>query len=97
MHQGFHEQAAILRYQELVDTGMREQFVASVLPPSANTPAAATVLRRQLGTLRVWTAQRLQGVRTLTRERFTPVSPGEQGAITASDEPLRWLSPYRLP
>jgi hypothetical protein len=53
MHPGFHEQAALLRYQELVDQGMREQFVASVLLPSANPPAVMTVVRRQLGTLGV--------------------------------------------
>jgi hypothetical protein len=77
------EQVARLHYQELVAKGLHEQFVARVLPPSASTPEVVTELRQQLGMFLVRAGQRLQGVHTVTRERFRAVAAGERGAITS--------------
>ena len=96
MHPGFNERAAMHRYQELVDQGMREQFVASAFPPAANIPAVVAVLQQRLGTLRVWAVQHLQGVQAVTRECCRSVVPGEQGAIASSDDPMCCLIPRYL-
>jgi hypothetical protein len=83
MEPGLNEQVATLRYHEFVARELHEQFVASVLPPSASTPAIVTVLRQQLGTLLVRAGQRFQRVHTVMRECLSSVAAGERGTIAS--------------
>ena len=91
------EQVATLRDQELIVRGLHEQFVASVLPPSAGAPAVRTVLKQQLGALLVRVRVRLQDVHADPGPWLAPDAAGEQGANASSHEPMNWLSPCRLP
>jgi hypothetical protein len=74
-------QMAMHRNHEMVARGLHEQFVASVLPPSAGTPAIVTVLRQQLGMLVVRVGQRLQSEHAVARESLGTVAIAERGAI----------------
>ena len=92
-----NEQVATLRDQELVVPGSNEQFVASVLAPSAGALAIRTVLQQQLGALLVRIHVRLQDVHAAPGPWLAPGAVGEWGASASSHEPMYWLSPCRLP
>ena len=97
MSPGMSDQLTTRRYQQTVTRHLHEQFVARVLPTSAGAPAVRTVLKQQLGALLVRVRVSLQDVRAGPGPWLAPGAAGERGASAASDEPIYWLSPCRLP
>jgi hypothetical protein len=97
MNPGISEQMLSLRYQELVARGLYEQFVRSVLPPSAGAPTAWTVLKQRLAALPERVRVRLQDEQARPGPWLTPSAVREQAANASSPEPILWLSPYRMP
>ena len=97
MNSGMSEQMATLRYEELVGRNLHEEFVASVVPPLADTFAVRTVLKQQLGALLVRVRVRLKEVHAGPGPWLAPGAASEWEANASSHEPTFWLSPCRLP
>jgi hypothetical protein len=97
MNPGMSDQVAALRCQELIDQGLHDQFVASVLPTSAGAPAVRTVLKQHLGKVMVRVRVRLQEMHADSAQSLAPGALGTEGVSASSQEPIYWLSPCRLP
>jgi hypothetical protein len=74
-------QVAAFRYQQLVNEGQQQQFVAGNLSASVDILPLPTVVRKQLGTLMARAGQRLRGARTGTRDSLGAGAASEQSAV----------------
>ena len=69
------------RVRPIPATNSSEGFVTGLLRVSVINRSVSTLLRRQLGMLLVRVGQRLQGLRTVSRESLGPTPTSELSAI----------------
>jgi hypothetical protein len=67
-------QVARFEHQRAVNTGQRQQFVASALRDTAASRSASPTIRQQIATLLVRAGQSLQGSRTMAKESLGVVA-----------------------